>query len=133
LLDCVLDGNGEAFAATLGGGRLPVRFGTWFWGCGMVPARWEPQQVGANYDLPPELSPIKPVQQHVNVLTGFDVLLDGRANQPHFSGNIALRTGTPADAWQQISAPTLDVLVADQIGAGAYFRSLELAADGNPR
>jgi hypothetical protein len=34
LFDCVLDGSGKAMAATLGGGRLPVRFGTWFWGRG---------------------------------------------------------------------------------------------------
>jgi hypothetical protein len=133
LLDRFLDVNGEAMAATLGGGRLPVRFGTWFWGCGMVPSRWEPKTIGANYDLPPELMPIKGVQQHVNILTGYSALLDGAANQPHITGNIAVRTGTPRDSWQQISAPTLDVLIADQIGSGSYFRSLDLSADGNPR
>jgi len=133
LLEMFLNDNGTAYAATLGGGRLPVRFGTWFWGCGSVPSRWDPKTVGANYDLPPQLQPIDPVRQHVSVLSGFNVPLDGKGNQPHLSGNIAVRTGAPADTWQRISAPTFDVLIGDAIGAGSYFRSLDLSADGDPR
>ncbi|WP_380879362.1 hypothetical protein ACFB49_21800 [Sphingomonas sp. DBB INV C78] len=133
VLDAMLNNSGTAFAATLGGAPLPVRFGTWFWGCGMIPARFEPKSDGANYDLPPQLAPIEPVRQHVSVLTGFDVLLDGKGNLPHISGNTAVRTGAPADIWQAIQGPTFDVTIADQIGSGAYFRSLELSADGNPR
>lgn len=133
LLDMFLDGNGEAFAATVGGGPLPVRFGTWFWGCGMIPARWEPKATGLNYDLPPQLAPIKDVQQHVSVLSGFDVALDGKGNLPHISGNTALRTGAPAEAWQEIRAPTFDMLIADAIGSGSFFRMLNLSADLNPK
>lgn len=133
ILDAFLDTNGEAFAATLGGGRLPVRFGTWFWGCGMIPDRWTPKTVGAGYDLPPQLEPIRGVQQYVSVLSGFDVVLDGKGNLPHISGNTAVRTGAPADLWQAIQAPTFDVLIADAIGGGAYFRALDLSADGDAR
>jgi len=133
LLDAFLNDNGTAFAATLGGGRLPVRFGTWFWGCGMIPDRWQPKTVGADYDLPPQLAPIAKVKQHVSVLTGFDVLLDGKGNLPHLSGNTAVRTGAPTDDWLGIRAPTLDVLIADAIGGGSFFRSLELSADGDAR
>lgn len=133
ILDAFLDGNGTAFAATVGGGRLPVRFGTWFWGCGMIPERWVPQQTGAGYDLPPQLQPIKAVQQHVSVLSGFDVMLDGKANLPHISGNTAVRTGDAADTWQAITAPTFDVLISDAIGSGSYFRALDLSLDGNPQ
>ncbi|WP_449469037.1 DUF1552 domain-containing protein [Sphingobium chungangianum] len=133
LLDAFLDNNGTAFAATLGGGRLPVRFGTWFWGCGMIPDRWQPKSMGADYDLPPQLAPIAAVKQHVSVLTGFDVMLDGKGNLPHLSGNTAVRTGAPADDWLAIRAPTLDVLVGDAIGGGSFFRSLDLSADGNAR
>ena len=39
-LDCFLDSNGAALAAT--GARLPACFGTWFYGCGFNPGRWEP-------------------------------------------------------------------------------------------
>jgi hypothetical protein len=99
----------------------------------MIPDRWTPKATGAGYDLPPQLAPIKPVQQHVSVLSGFDVVLDGRGNLPHISGNTAMRTGSPADVWQAIRAPTIDVAIADTIGAGSYFRSLDLSADGDPR
>ncbi len=133
ILDFMLDGNGAAFAAALGGGPLPVRFGSWFWGCGMIPKRWEPAGSGAGYDLPPQLQPIKAVQQHVSVLSGFDVPLDGKANLPHISGNTAVRTGEPFDARQDIKAPTLDVLISDAVGAGSFFRSLNLSADGNAK
>jgi len=133
ILDAFLDTNGTAFAATVGGGRLPVRFGTWFWGCGMIPERWVPQKAGADYDLPPQLAPIKAVQQHVCVLSGFDVMLDGKANLPHISGNTAVRTGESAEAWQGIKAPTFDVLISDAIGSGSYFRALDLSLDGNPQ
>lgn len=132
-LDCFLDGNGAALAATAGGGRLPVRFGTWFWGSGVIPDRWNPAREGANYDLPPQLAALKDVQQHVSILSGFAVPLDGEANSPHFSGNIAVRTGAPAEGWQKIAAPSLDVLIADGIGGGSVFRSLEVTPDGNPR
>ena len=54
LLDCFLDTNGTALAD---GAPLPVRFGTWFWGCGLTPGRWEPKTLGANYEMAPELSP----------------------------------------------------------------------------
>ena len=92
-LDYFLDNSGAAVAATYGGGRLPVRFGTWFWGCGMIPDRWQPKKIGADYDLPPQLAPIAAVKQHVSVLTGFDVLLDGKGNLPHLTGNTGVRTG----------------------------------------
>jgi len=52
-LDCFLNGNGTALAAT--GAPLPVRFGTWFWGCGLTPGRWIPDKTGAGYDMKPEL------------------------------------------------------------------------------
>jgi hypothetical protein len=132
-LDYFLDDNGTAFAAEYGGSRLPVRFGTWFWGCGMIPDRWNPKKQGAGYDLPPELAPIAPVQDKVTILSGFSVSLDGKSNQPHISGNVGLRTGTPVDSWQQIVAPTLDTTIADTIGSGSFFRSLDLSADGNAR
>src|SRR5262245_50629182 len=91
-LDCCLNENGTAVAAT--GHDLPIRFGTWFGGCGHTPGRGVPKATGANYDLPPELQFIEPVRKHVNVLSGFDVEPDGRPNIPHVSGLFALRTGT---------------------------------------
>ena len=75
IFDALLDGSGTAWAD---GGALPVRFGTWFWGCGMNPARWNPTEVGSHFELPIELAPVAPIREHLNILTGFSVLLDGR-------------------------------------------------------
>ena len=42
-LDCFLNANGTALAS---GAPLPTCFGTWFWGLGLNPGRWEPKQIG---------------------------------------------------------------------------------------
>ena len=59
LLDCFLDGNGAALAS---GARIPTRFGTWFWGCGVNAARWIPDSTfgtsawpSGPLRIPPEL------------------------------------------------------------------------------
>ena len=39
-LACMLNGNGTAYAD---GKPLPVRFGTWFFGNGIIPERWVPR------------------------------------------------------------------------------------------
>jgi Protein of unknown function (DUF1552) len=130
LLDCLLSSNGTALAD---GRPLPVRFGTWFWGCGMNPERWTPKKTGADFDLTPELRPIAPVKAKISVLSGFNVELDGKPNHVHWSGNIGLRTGAAPAQANQNDLPTLDVLIADSVGTDSRFRSLEVTATGNPR
>lgn len=130
LLNCFLNENGTALAS---GAPLPLRFGTWYWGCGMNPQLWVPKQVGADYDLPPELAPIKPFKNHVSVLSSYKVALDGYSNFGHISGNWVLRTGAAPAREDEIPAPTFDVLIGDAIGSGTRFHSLELAATGNPQ
>src|SRR5690554_6101690 len=80
ILDCFLNTNGTAFAS---GAPLPVRFGTWFWGLGVNPARWVPKKVGPGFDMGVELKPIEPYKDYITVLSGYDVLLDGQPNFPH--------------------------------------------------
>src|ERR1700754_4036243 len=111
-LDCFLSSNGQALAAT--GQRLPVRFGTWIWGCGFVPERWIPSTTGAAYAMPPDLEPLTPYKDKLAVLSGFDVKLDGVANRPHITGNLALRTGIPVPD-ENVKVPTIDVSVGDAI------------------
>ncbi len=130
LLDCFLNTNGTALAA---GGPLPVRFGTWFWGCGVNPQRWVPGKVGADYDLVEELKYIAPFKDQINVLSGFDVRLDGVTNEPHITGNFALITGTTPRDVNTHDVPTLDMVIADAVGNDTRFRSLEVTATGNPK
>lgn len=130
-LNIFLDGNGTAMAAT--GASVPVRFGAWFWGLGVNPPRWFPDTVGKNYDLKAELEPIRALQHKINILSDFNVPLDGRPNLPHTSGGVAIRTGMAATGEGGLPGASFDVLIGDQIGTRTRFRSLELSATGDPR
>ncbi|HEY8254165.1 MAG TPA: hypothetical protein VIG39_05960, partial [Rhizomicrobium sp.] len=68
-LDCFLDSKGQALAAT--GQKIPTRFGTFFWGCGLTKALYLPRNVGANYDDTPQLASLKPYKSKLNLLSGF--------------------------------------------------------------
>lgn len=131
LLDVFLDGNGEALAAT--GGAIPVRFGTWFWGLGVNPTRWFPDNAGPGYELKEELAPIKPLAHKINVLGNFNVMLDGAPNLPHSSGGPAIRTGRALTAERGLPGESFDVTIGDHIGTRSRFRSLEVSATGDPR
>lgn len=131
LLDAFLDGNGTAMAAT--GTQVPVRFGTWFWGLGVNPSRWFPDTAGANYELKPELAPIKDYQSKISVLGNFNVILDGAPNLPHVSGGPAIRTGRALTAERGLPGESFDVTIGDQIGTRTRFRSLDASAIGDPR
>jgi hypothetical protein len=127
-LDCFLNESGTALAAT--GAKLPVCFGTWFWGCGFTPGRWEPGNIGDLGNLGPELKVLEPFKKDMNIFTGFKVHLDGRPSSPHQTGMAAVITGSVPRAGEKQSLPSLDVLVADTIGKRSRFRSLEVAATG---
>lgn len=129
LLECFLNGNGTALAE---GAPLPLRFGTWFWGCGMNPDRWVPSEEGDTFTLPPELEALADVRAHVNVLSGFNVVLDGRPNLPHWTGVMATLSGAVPSVEPEVPAPTLDVLISERLGSATRFRSLELACTGVP-
>lgn len=129
LLDVFLNDNGTALAS---GAPLPRRFGTWFWGCGMNPPRWDPKTTGTEWELTPELEPVAPIRDHLSILSGFSVILAGETNQVHRTGAIgSLTGGAPAEP-TEIPAPTLDILISDHIGDATRFRSLEMAATANP-
>lgn len=131
LLDAMLDVNGTAFAAT--GAPVPVRFGTWFWGLGVNPNRWFPGKPGPNYELKPELEPIKALQHKINVYGNFTVPLDGAPNLPHATGGPAIRTGRALTAERGLPGESFDVTIGDKIGARSRFRSLEMSSSGDPR
>jgi len=127
-LDCFLNENGTALAS---GAPLPMRFGTWSWGLGMSEAIFVPQKTGANYDLPPEIASLKPIQEHINLYTNFHVFKDAAPNLCHQSGShgkdfvitgrLALRFTAVAVAqsfgWPNVQCAT--------VGIGEY-RPLEL-------
>ena len=82
-LDCFLNANGTALA---NGAPLPTRFGTWFWGCGLTPGRWEPKTEGANYMMPDELAMLAPYRDQFSIFTGFKTFLDGNGAAAPYIG-----------------------------------------------
>lgn len=130
-LDLFLNSNGDALAAT--GAPLPRRFGTWFFGCGMNPQRWNPISEGRDWELTPELLPVADIRDKINVLSGFSVKMAGESNQVHRTGVFGTLCGGAPKTAESIEGPSLDVLISDHVGMRTRFRSLEMAAMGDPR
>lgn len=125
-LDCFLDANGTALAAT--GGELPVVFGSWFQNLGLNPGRWKPATVGANYQNNVELKVLDPFRDRINVVSGTKYFLDGRPLETHVSGvQIATMGSLPLGV---NSDPSLDTTIADVIGNRTRFKSIEIALSG---
>ncbi len=131
LLDCFLDGNGRALAAT--GRPIPTRFGTFFWGCGLTKALYLPKSTGAGYEDMPQMASLKPYKAKYNLLSGFRAYMDDKANYQHWSGNAAITTGNAPSFDQQFDGQTIDQTIADAISRGARFKSVDVACSGNKR
>jgi len=130
-LDCFLDSNGEAIAAT--GSAIPTRFGTFFWGCGLTKALYLPKTSGANYEDMPQLASLKPHKSKLNLLSGLRAYVDDKPNIQHWTGNAAITTGTaPANDFQ-FDGQTIDQTIADTVSHGSRFRSIEISCCGNKR
>jgi hypothetical protein len=130
LLDCFLDGNGTALAS---GAPLPLRFGTWFWGLGFTPGHGAAAGEGGHVEFRGECKPLAPHRDQINYFANFNTPLDGKAAIVHYSGWVGCRTGSVPRHGAEIPAPTLDLLASDFFGGGTRFRSIDLAATGNPR
>ncbi len=136
LFDGVLNGNGTALAS---GAPLPVRFGTWFWGLGHTPGRGIAPSKDGSITFLEECKPLDPHKKHINYFSDFNTPLDGRPSAVHYTGWIGCRTASVplsrevSASARDILAPTLDVLVADHVGKGTRFRSLELSSTGDPK
>ena len=129
-LNYFLDGNGAALAS---GAPMPVRFGSWFWGCGMNENIFVPKKGGADYDVPQELRALAPFRDQVNVFSDFNVFKDANSNICHHTGWIVLRSGISPKGSNYFPGETIDVTVANAIGGGTRFRSLTATSTGDIR
>jgi Protein of unknown function (DUF1552) len=131
LLDCFLDGNGQALAS---GAPVPVRFGTWFWACGINASRFFPDRVGADFDLKQETAALQPFKKKVTIFSGYNVILNGVPNLTHWSGIMGALTGTTptlgGNGIGRAPGTTMDCLIADHIGKTTRFKSLQAACTG---
>lgn len=127
VLECMLNTNGTALAAT--GQELPPCFGTYFWAHGFAFGQWKPETTGKDYALPPHLAPLQPIKAKMNLFSGMQTFLDGKANQNHYSGAQCQMTGFVSKNGSDYTT-SLDVLIGNKIGKGTRFRSLEVSLDG---
>lgn len=138
VLEAMLDRHGTALAQ---GRALPKRFGVFFWGNGVRLDRWNPSATGPNYPLSPELQPLAPVRDYVNVISNFKVraagprghhdgvsgMLSGREfiELPHPNSNYSSKFGGPSidqilhgDLNVGAARPVLNLQVAPEIVTG---------------
>ena len=127
VLEAMLDTHGEALA---GGGALPVRYGVFFWGNGVLLDDWIPDQVGAGWQPKSLTQPFfdadTPVSQYVSLVSGLNNPQAGSAHHTgrgyQLCGSYDPNLGTYGNSF----SPTSDQLVADQLQGPAPYRSLEI-------
>lgn len=127
LLDCFLNSNGTALAD---GSAIPLRFGTYFWGLGLTagPDRWIPK--GDKFEAMPETAAAKGLEDKISVFSNFRIALDGKPNIQHHTGHASILSGIAPSVGGQFDAPSFDTAMADELGGGVRFRSLELTPFG---
>ena len=130
LLNCFLNGNGTALAS---GDPMPVRFGTWAWGLGMAAKIFVPKKTGPNFDLPEEITALKPIRDHINIFTNVTAFRDNYENLCHYTGWVISRTGSAPKDSTEIPGETIDVTVANQISRTTRFKSLTATSTGDVR
>jgi len=128
-LDCFLDGNGQALAAT--GQRIPTRFGTFFYGLGLTKALWVPKTAGLDYETTSQLRPLDPHKSKLNIFSGMRVIIDDNPNYQHWTGVAACATGISPTKNSEFDSKTIDQTIADAIAAGTRYKSVAVACSGN--
>ena len=125
-LEAMFNVSGTAYAA---GGGFPLRFGLFFWGNGNLPDKWTPIDEGLNWTLSEQLQPLSDVKDLVTVVSGMRIHTDNI--YPHTSGASGILTGCNLLAFEDgredgtFGIPSIDQLVASQIGGDTIYRSLE--------
>src|SRR6478735_7726555 len=130
-LDCFLDSKGQALAAT--GQRIPTRFSTFFYGLGLTTSLWGHKKTGQNYDTTVQLKPLEAFKAKINVFSGMRVMVDDNPNYQHWSGNAAIVTGIAPTKVSQFDSKTIDQTIADVIGRGTRYKTVQAAASGDPK
>ncbi len=127
-LQAMFNDSGTAYACD---GVLPKRFGLWFWGNGTLPDRWTPTGDGDGdaWQLSEQLAPLSRVKDRICVVSGLAVKLPN--NVPHSSGCAGILSAAPLQSTgddDTFSAPSIDQVIAAEIGGSSIFRSIQTAA-----
>ena len=121
-------------AHAAGTDAFPRRFVLFFWGNGMLPDRWVPPTTGANYQLSEQLQPLASIREHVTVVSGMAVKAPNIG--AHSSGPAGFLAGGPLrrdGSNMVLPGPTIDQIIANEVGSNTVFRSLEIAVEEGAR
>jgi hypothetical protein len=125
-LEAMLHPNGHALAD---GSAMPVRFGVFYWGNGVVTNAFIPKQAGADWQLSPLLMPFAKVKDYISVVSGTVVYLPYQVSG-HFGSLQSITSGALGKAQGGLNyaytAKTFDQVIADKIGQNTRFASLHL-------
>lgn len=125
-LEAMLDATGSAYACD---GILPVRFGLFFWGNGNIPDLWTPETDGEDYELSEELLPLASMKSKLAVVTGLSVKTPN--DVPHGSGSAGVLSGYALRVEDEaFVAPTIDQVIANEIGGDTIYRSVQTSPSG---
>jgi hypothetical protein len=114
--------NGDRF---VDGRPVPPKFMVWFFGNGIDPQSWHPQGpggTGSSWRLSETLAPLAPFKRYLSVFSGFEIVGGGA----HVGGCAGAMCGSHPNEVGAASLPSIDQIVAGQIGSDTRFRSLEV-------
>ena len=76
-----------------GASGFPQRFALFYWGNGILPARWTPEREGADWALSDQLAPLATVKEYITVVTGTGLGVPNTT--PHSAGAGGILSGAP--------------------------------------
>jgi hypothetical protein len=129
-LEIFMTDNGDAYAGESG---FPKRFGWWFFGNGVHAEKWVPEAtgVGDEWELSPQLAPLADHKDAITVVSGLKVFMPNSV--PHGTGPAGILTGRRLGVAggdfgsSSFGAPSLDQIIANEVGGETLYRSLEVA------
>jgi hypothetical protein len=129
-LEIFMNAHGSAYAEEGGGfSGFPRRFGLFWWGNGVLPDRWAPKTLGADWEPSILLEPLRGLRDRVTVVTGTEL---GVANsRPHGAGEAGFLTASPLlDPYGEntFASASLDQVIAQAIGDSTNYPSLEVGS-----
>jgi hypothetical protein len=112
-----------------------TRFGFIYIPHGMIMDRWTPATEGANFEIPPTLSPLKSLQDQVVVVSGLEARTAGPPPPPLPPGGDHSRSAAAflSGAWPERQGvrlgTTVDQVIAQKLGQDTPLPSLELGIE----
>jgi hypothetical protein len=123
-------------ARVAGAASPPVRLAFVYAPNGKHMPAWTPQRLGADYDLPPTLEPLRAVQEDVLVLSGLSLRkANGNGDGPgdHARAMATFLTGCQVrktDGADIRAGVSVDQVAAAAVGRSTRFASLEVGCEG---